>query len=31
MFTPIEWIIFIAAAIGCAVGIHGLATGYITI
>jgi arginine:ornithine antiporter/lysine permease len=30
-FTPIEWIIFIAALIGCAVGIHGLATGYITI
>jgi arginine:ornithine antiporter / lysine permease len=31
LFTPIEWIIFIAAIIGCAVGIHGLATGYITI
>jgi arginine:ornithine antiporter/lysine permease len=30
-FTPIEWIIFIVAMIGCAVGIHGLVTGYITI
>jgi arginine:ornithine antiporter/lysine permease len=30
-FTPIEWVIFITAIIGCAVGIHGLATGYITI
>jgi arginine:ornithine antiporter/lysine permease len=30
-FTPIEWAIFAAAMIGCAVGIHGLATGYITI
>jgi arginine:ornithine antiporter/lysine permease len=30
-FTPVEWIIFIAALIGCAIGIHGLATGYITI
>jgi arginine:ornithine antiporter/lysine permease len=31
LFTAVEWIIFIAALIGCAVGIHGLATGYITI
>jgi arginine:ornithine antiporter/lysine permease len=31
VFTPIEWIIFIAAAVLCVVGIHGLATGYITI
>jgi arginine:ornithine antiporter/lysine permease len=31
LFTPIEWTIFIAAIIGCVVGIHGLATGYITI
>jgi arginine:ornithine antiporter/lysine permease len=31
VFTPIEWCIFIAAAVGAAVGIHGLATGYITI
>jgi arginine:ornithine antiporter/lysine permease len=31
VFTPIEWGVFIVAAIGAAVGIHGLATGYITI
>ena len=31
LFTAIEWVIFIVAAIGCIVGIHGLATGYITI
>jgi arginine:ornithine antiporter/lysine permease len=31
VFTPIEWVIFIATMAGCAVGIHGLATGYITI
>jgi arginine:ornithine antiporter/lysine permease len=31
IFKPIEWIIFIAAMIGCVVGIHGLATGYIVI
>ena len=31
VFTPVEWIIFAAAAIGAVVGIHGLATGYITI
>jgi arginine:ornithine antiporter/lysine permease len=31
LFTPIEWVIFIVTMIGCAVGIHGLATGYITI
>jgi len=31
VFTPAEWGIFIAAAIGAIVGIHGLATGYITI
>lgn len=31
LFTPIEWGIFIAAIVGAAVGIHGLATGYITI
>ena len=31
LFTPVEWIIFIAALIGCAVCIHGLATGYLTI
>jgi arginine:ornithine antiporter/lysine permease len=31
VFTPIEWVVFIAAVIGAAVGIHGLATGYITL
>jgi arginine:ornithine antiporter/lysine permease len=31
LFTPIEWGIFAAAIIGAAVGIHGLATGYIII
>jgi arginine:ornithine antiporter / lysine permease len=31
VFTSIEWIIFIVTMIGCAIGIHGLATGYITI
>jgi arginine:ornithine antiporter/lysine permease len=31
VFTPIEWGIFIAAMILCAIGIHGLVTGYITI
>jgi arginine:ornithine antiporter/lysine permease len=31
LFTPVEWIIFAAALVGAAVGIHGLATGYITI
>lgn len=31
LFTPVEWIIFIAAIAGAVIGIHGLATGYITI
>jgi arginine:ornithine antiporter/lysine permease len=31
VFTTVEWVIFAAAAIGAAVGIHGLVTGYITI
>lgn len=31
VFTPIEWAIFAIAMIGCVIGIHGLATGYITI
>jgi arginine:ornithine antiporter/lysine permease len=31
LFKPIEWVIFIATMIACAVGIHGLVTGYITI
>jgi len=31
VFKPIEWVIFIAALVGAAVGIHGLSIGYITI
>jgi arginine:ornithine antiporter / lysine permease len=31
VFTSVEWIVFLIAAAGCVVGIHGLATGYITI
>ena len=31
LFTAVEWAIFAVALIGAAVGIHGLATGYITI
>ncbi|MBB4398020.1 basic amino acid/polyamine antiporter [Bradyrhizobium sp. ERR14] len=31
VFTFVEWIIFIVVAIGAVVGVHGLATGYITI
>jgi arginine:ornithine antiporter/lysine permease len=31
MFTLIEWLIFLVAAVLCIVGIHGLVTGYITI
>ena len=31
VFTPVEWVIFAVALLGAAVGIHGLATGYITI
>jgi arginine:ornithine antiporter/lysine permease len=31
MFTPVEWVIFLVAAVLCVTGIHGLATGYITI
>jgi len=31
IFTPIEWVIFGVAMVGCAIGIHGLATGYITV
>jgi arginine:ornithine antiporter / lysine permease len=31
LFTPAEWILFAVAVVGCVVGIHGLATGYITI
>ena len=31
IFSPIEWVIFLVTAVLCIVGIHGLATGYITI
>ena len=31
LFTAVEWVIFAVTLIGAAVGIHGLATGYITI
>ena len=31
LFTPAEWILFAVAVVGAIVGIHGLATGYITI
>jgi len=31
VFKPVDWIIFLVAAVLCVVGIHGLATGYITI
>jgi arginine:ornithine antiporter/lysine permease len=31
LFTPVEWVIFAVAVVGAVVGIHGLATGYITI
>jgi arginine:ornithine antiporter/lysine permease len=31
LFTPVEWVVFAVAVIGCIVGIHGLVTGYITI
>jgi arginine:ornithine antiporter/lysine permease len=31
MFTPIEWAIFLVIVVGCIAGIHGLATGYISI
>lgn len=30
-FTPVEWIIFIVAIVGCVLGIVGLVKGYITI
>jgi len=30
-FTPIEWIVFAAAAIGCVIAIYGLVAGHITI
>lgn len=29
--TPVEWVVFLIAALGCVVGLYGLATGSITI
>jgi arginine:ornithine antiporter/lysine permease len=31
LFTPVEWVIFLVTVVLCIVGIHGLATGSITI
>jgi arginine:ornithine antiporter/lysine permease len=31
LFKPVEWAIFAVAVVLCVVGVHGLATGYITI
>ena len=31
VFTPAEWLLFAVAVAGCVIGIHGLATGYISI
>lgn len=31
LFTPAEWLLFGVSVVGCIVGIHGLATGYISI
>lgn len=31
VFSPAEWVLFGVAVVGCVVGIHGLATGYVTI
>lgn len=31
LFTPVEWVIFAIAVIGCLIGIYGLVTGTITI
>jgi arginine:ornithine antiporter/lysine permease len=31
MFSTVEWIVFLVTAVLCIVGIHGLATGYITV
>jgi arginine:ornithine antiporter/lysine permease len=31
VFTAVEWLVFAVAVIGAVIGIHGLATGYITI
>jgi arginine:ornithine antiporter / lysine permease len=31
VFGPMEWVVFAALVVGAVIGIHGLATGYITI
>jgi arginine:ornithine antiporter / lysine permease len=31
LFTPVERVVFLVAVVGAVIGIHGLATGYITI
>jgi arginine:ornithine antiporter / lysine permease len=31
LFTPIEWLVFVTAAVGCIAGIYGLLTGQIAI
>lgn len=31
LFTPVEWLIFLVAAVGCVLGIYGLSTGSIAI
>ena len=31
LFTPVEWVVFLVAVVGCIIGIHGLVTGYIVI
>ena len=31
LFTPVEWVVFVVAVVGAAIGLHGLVTGYITI
>jgi arginine:ornithine antiporter/lysine permease len=31
LFKPVEWVLFAIAVVLCGIGLHGLATGYITI
>jgi arginine:ornithine antiporter/lysine permease len=31
LFTPVEWAVFLVVVVSAVIGIHGLATGYITI
>ncbi|WP_114952066.1 basic amino acid/polyamine antiporter [Sphingosinicella terrae] len=31
LFRPVEWVVFLAAATGAIIGLHGLATGYLTL